>query len=55
MKLFSPIYLIGAGGYGKQIFSILKDNEYKIKPTLVDDKLRLSIKKFKKFKKNQNK
>ena len=54
MKLFSPIYLIGAGGYGKQIFSILKDNEYKIKPTLVDDKLRLSIKKFKKFKKNTN-
>ena len=54
MKSSLTIYLIGAGGYGKQILSILKDDEYKINPILVDDKLRLSIKKFKKFKINTN-
>tara|TARA_Y100000389_G_C17423312_1_gene498050 strand:- start:207 stop:800 length:594 start_codon:yes stop_codon:yes gene_type:complete len=54
MKSSLTIYLIGAGGYGKQILSILKDDEYKINPILVDDKLRLSIKKFKRFEINTN-
>lgn len=53
-KVFNKLYLIGAGGYGKQLFIMLKSNDIIKSVIFVDDKFELNIKKFLKLKSKNN-
>ena len=45
-KAYNKFYLIGAGGYGKQLSTMLKSNEIIKSVKFVDDKFKFNIKKF---------
>ena len=53
-KAQNKFYLIGAGGYGKQLSIMLKNNEIIKSAIFVDDKLKLNIKEFLKLKNKNN-
>ena len=53
-KIYEKIYFIGAGGYGKQLCTMLKSNQIINSSVFVDDKLKLNIKKFFKLKDKVN-
>ena len=53
-KVYNKFYLIGAGGYGKQLSTMLKSNEIIQSVIFVDDKFKLNLKKFSKLKDKNN-
>ncbi len=53
-KAYNKFYLVGAGGYGKQLSIMLKSNEIIKSAIFVDDKLKLNLKKFLKLKNKNN-
>ena len=53
-KSYNKFYLIGAGGYGKQLSVILKSEKIIKSSTLVDNKLNFNFKKFSRLKDKVN-
>lgn len=53
-KFYNKFYLIGAGGYGKQLSVMLKNEKMIKSSTLVDNKLKFNFKKFLKLKDKVN-
>lgn len=49
-KYYNNFYLVGAGGYGKQLSTMLKSDQIISSATFVDNKLKLNLKKFIKLK-----
>jgi sugar O-acyltransferase (sialic acid O-acetyltransferase NeuD family) len=49
-KFYNKFYLIGAGGYGKQLSKMLKTNKIIKSSIFVDNKFKLNLKKFIKLK-----
>ena len=45
-KIFNNFYLVGAGGYGKQLSTMLTSNKIIKSPIFVDDKIKFNINKF---------
>jgi len=48
-KNFEKFYIVGKGGYGKQLSMMLKENEIIKSNIFVDDKLKFNLKKFSKL------
>ncbi len=53
-KFYNKFYLIGAGGYGKQLSKMLKGNKIIKSSIFVDNKFKLNLKKFIKLKDKVN-
>ena len=53
-ELFNKLYLVGRGGYGKQLFNMLKTDKIISSAVFVDNKLKINLKKFYKLKKSIN-
>ena len=45
-ELFNKLYLVGRGGYGKQLFNMLKTDKIISSAVFVDNKLKINLKKF---------
>ena len=53
-RTFNKLYLVGRGGYGKQLFNMLKTDKIISSAVFVDNKLKINLKKFYKLKKSIN-